>query len=61
MIDNPGIECVVMGKHGLVTWGANAKEAYNNVIRIVQEAEDYLNDKKAGQARFWRSESASGG
>src|SRR5215212_6973449 len=29
VIDNPGIECVVMGKHGLVSWGANAKEAYN--------------------------------
>ena len=52
VIDNPGIECVVMGKHGLVSWGANAKEAYNNVIRSVQEAEDYLNDKKAGKRVF---------
>ncbi len=52
VIDNPGIECVVMGKHGLVSWGDNAKEAYNNVIRSVQEAEDYLNDKKAGRRVF---------
>jgi len=52
VIDNPGIECVVMGKHGLVSWGANAKEAYNNVIRSVQEAEDYLKDKKAGKRVF---------
>ncbi len=52
VLDNSGIECVVMGKHGLVSWGDNAKEAYNNVIRSVQEAEDYLNDKKAGKRVF---------
>lgn len=52
VIDNPGIECVVMGKHGLVSWGASAKEAYDNVILSVQEAEDYLNSKKAGKRVF---------
>ncbi len=52
VVDNPGIECVVMGKHGLVSWGASAKEAYNNVIRSVQEAEDYLNAKKQGKRVF---------
>ena len=52
VIDNPGIECVVMGKHGLVSWGASAKESYNNVMRSVQEAEDYLKDKKAGKRVF---------
>ncbi len=52
VIDNPGIECVVMGKHGLVSWGASAKEAYNNVIRSVQEAEDYLNEQKRGKRVF---------
>ena len=25
--DNPGIECVVMGKHGLVTWGPDSPDA----------------------------------
>jgi rhamnose utilization protein RhaD (predicted bifunctional aldolase and dehydrogenase) len=26
--DNPKLECVVMGKHGLVTWGSTSKESY---------------------------------
>lgn len=52
VIDNPGIECVVMGKHGLVTWGNDAKTSYNNAIRVIQEAEDYLNDKKVGKRVF---------
>lgn len=52
VVDNPGIECVVMGKHGLVTWGATAKESYNNAIRIIQEAEDYLNAQKQGKRVF---------
>lgn len=52
VIENPGIECVVMGKHGLVTWGDNAKESYNNAIRIIQEAEDYLNTQKQGKRVF---------
>jgi rhamnulose-1-phosphate aldolase/alcohol dehydrogenase len=52
VVDNPGIECVVMGKHGLVTWGDNAKESYDNAIRIIQEAEDYLNAQKQGKRVF---------
>ncbi len=52
VIDNPGIECVVMGKHGLVTWGSSAKESYDNAIRIIQEAEDYLNEQKRGKRVF---------
>ncbi len=40
--ENPGIECVVMGKHGLVTWGASSKECYENTLRIIGEAQAYL-------------------
>ena len=52
VVDNPGIECVVMGKHGLVTWGADAKTSYNNAIRIIQEAEAYLNEQQRGKRVF---------
>ncbi len=44
--DNPSLECVVMGKHGLVTWGATSKESYETTIRILNEAEAYLATKK---------------
>jgi rhamnulose-1-phosphate aldolase/alcohol dehydrogenase len=40
--DNPKLECVVMGKHGLVTWGETSKACYDNTIRILNEAETYL-------------------
>jgi rhamnulose-1-phosphate aldolase/alcohol dehydrogenase len=40
--DNPNLECVVMGKHGLVTWGETSSESYRNTLRIIGEAEAYL-------------------
>jgi rhamnulose-1-phosphate aldolase/alcohol dehydrogenase len=49
---NPHIECVVMGKHGLVTWGNDSKSAYEVAIRIIQEAEDYVADKQRGKRVF---------
>src|SRR5579859_5710768 len=50
--DNPHIECVIMGKHGLVTWGDDSKSCYDNTIRIIQEAEDYILEQRSGKAVF---------
>src|SRR5260221_9475700 len=52
VIDNPKIECVVMGKHGLVTWGDEPKATYNTTIRLIQEAEDYIKDQQKGKSVF---------
>jgi rhamnulose-1-phosphate aldolase/alcohol dehydrogenase len=49
---NPKIECVVMGKHGLVTWGDTAKSSYDMTIRVIQEAEDYIAEVKRGKRVF---------
>ena len=46
---NPKIECVVMAKHGLVTWGDTAKESYDNTIRIIGEAQAYLDNHRVAQ------------
>lgn len=43
--NNPNIECVVMGKHGLVTWGPDSKTCYETTLRIIGEAQDYLDQK----------------
>ncbi|WP_295817783.1 bifunctional aldolase/short-chain dehydrogenase [uncultured Deinococcus sp.] len=40
--DNPSLEAVVMGKHGLVTWGDTSKESYETTLRIIGEAQAYL-------------------
>ena len=50
--DNPRVECVVMGKHGLVTWGPDSKTSYDSSIRIIQETEDYLADRRVGKKVF---------
>ncbi|HEX3049912.1 MAG TPA: bifunctional aldolase/short-chain dehydrogenase [Aggregatilineaceae bacterium] len=52
--EHPQIECVIMGKHGLVTWGAESKTCYDNTIRIVQEAEDYI-QKQRNRKRVFSS------
>jgi rhamnulose-1-phosphate aldolase/alcohol dehydrogenase len=39
---NPKLECVVMGKHGLVTWGSNSKACYESTLKIIGEAQAYL-------------------
>lgn len=49
---NPRAECVVMAKHGLVTWGEDARSCYENTIRIIQEAEDYIAERAAGRRVF---------
>ncbi|MDX1995906.1 MAG: bifunctional aldolase/short-chain dehydrogenase [bacterium] len=52
VVENPKIECVVMGKHGLVTWADDAKTCYENTIRMVQEAEDYIANARKGKRVF---------
>ena len=42
--DNPKIECVVMGKHGLVTWGPI--DLLRQHDPIIQEAEDYVTRRR---------------
>lgn len=50
--DDAGLECVVMGKHGLVTWGPDSPTCYASTIRIIQEAEAYIRDKARGRRVF---------
>lgn len=50
--ENPKVELVVMGKHGLVTWGPDSKTSYEHTIAVIQEAEDYLAGQKRGKRVF---------
>ncbi|WEG10939.1 bifunctional aldolase/short-chain dehydrogenase [Pullulanibacillus sp. KACC 23026] len=43
--NNPNAELVLMEKHGLVTWGETSKEAYDQTIKIINEAEAFINSK----------------
>lgn len=43
--NNPHAELVLMEKHGLVTWGETSETCYQKTISIIQEAEQYINDR----------------
>ncbi|MEC2184916.1 bifunctional aldolase/short-chain dehydrogenase [Bacillus spizizenii] len=43
--NNPNAELVLMEKHGLVTWGETSEACYEKTISIIQEAEQYINDR----------------
>jgi rhamnulose-1-phosphate aldolase/alcohol dehydrogenase len=39
---NPNLVGVVLGGHGLFTWGDTAKDCYRQTLRIIQKAADWL-------------------
>src|SRR5262249_39444702 len=45
----PNAAGMVWMRHGLVTWGANARASYEAMIHLVTRAEDYLARKSSGQ------------
>lgn len=45
VLANPKVELVLMEKHGLVTWGDTSEACYAQTIRIIQKAEQYIEDK----------------
>ncbi len=38
----PELDGVVLGGHGVFTWGDTAKECYRTTLRVIQQAADYL-------------------
>ena len=50
--DNPNLECIVMGKHGLVTWDEDPRKCYDKSIRLIGEAEQFIADRAKGRNVF---------
>ena len=40
--DNPGIRGIVLGGHGLFTWGDTAYECYRNSLEVIEQASHYI-------------------
>ncbi|HXB42592.1 MAG TPA: bifunctional aldolase/short-chain dehydrogenase [Puia sp.] len=40
--DNPGIRGIMLGSHGLFTWGDTAFESYINTLEVVEKCAEYL-------------------
>ena len=49
---NPKATLVVMGKHGLVTWGEECRECYDCTINTIQEAEDFIVHRRNGRTVY---------
>jgi rhamnulose-1-phosphate aldolase/alcohol dehydrogenase len=45
----PRARCVVLERHGLIAWGATAREAYETTIEMVARAEEYARERAAGR------------
>ncbi len=39
---NPGIRGIMLGSHGLFTWGDTAYESYINTLEVIEKCADYL-------------------
>src|SRR6478735_10342706 len=40
--DNPGIRGIMLGSHGLFTWGDTAYECYVNSLEVIERCADYI-------------------
>ena len=45
LADNPGIRGIVLGSHGLFTWGDTSYECYINSLEVIEMASDYIEKK----------------
>ncbi len=44
---NPGIRGIMLGSHGLFTWGDSAYESYLNTLEVIERCAEYIEDKVA--------------
>ncbi|MDT0651452.1 bifunctional aldolase/short-chain dehydrogenase [Autumnicola edwardsiae] len=43
--ENPGIRGIVLGSHGLFTWGETSYECYLNSLEVIETASEYIENK----------------
>jgi rhamnulose-1-phosphate aldolase/alcohol dehydrogenase len=49
---DPALLLVVLAKHGLVTWGDSAEQAYRRTIEVINRAAEFVNARANGTQRF---------
>ena len=48
----PGLSAMLLEKHGTITWGATVKEAYLATVELISRAEEAIEHRARGRARF---------
>ncbi|MEI8074406.1 MAG: bifunctional aldolase/short-chain dehydrogenase [Bacteroidota bacterium] len=54
--ENPGIRGIMLGSHGLFTWGDTAYESYINTLEVIEICAQYLEDNYAKKAAIFGGE-----
>ncbi|HEY1200607.1 MAG TPA: class II aldolase/adducin family protein, partial [Niastella sp.] len=47
--ENPGIRGIMLGSHGLFTWGDTAYESYINTLEVIERCAEYIEEKVSKQ------------
>jgi rhamnulose-1-phosphate aldolase/alcohol dehydrogenase len=47
--DHPGADGLILGSHGLFTWGATQRECYQNSIRTIDQMGAFIDEHRAGR------------
>ena len=50
---NPGIRGIMLGSHGLFTWGDTAYECYMNSLEVIEQCAEYIEQKVAEQGEIF--------
>jgi rhamnose utilization protein RhaD (predicted bifunctional aldolase and dehydrogenase)/NAD(P)-dependent dehydrogenase (short-subunit alcohol dehydrogenase family) len=58
--ENPGAEGLVLGGHGLFTWGKTQRECYLNSIRTIDEMGDFISEHQKKKGSLFGGAAASG-
>lgn len=51
--DNPGIRGIVLGSHGLFTWGDTSHECYMNSLEVIETASEYIEKRIAANGNVF--------
>ena len=59
--DNPGVEGLILGGHGLFTWGMTQRECYLNSIRTIDQMGEFIQAHQAKKTfPVWRDRACAG-
>lgn len=57
--ENPGIRGIMLGSHGLFTWGNTAYESYLNTLEVIEQCAAYIESKSKAKPAFGGEKLAS--
>lgn len=49
LVENPGIRGIMLGSHGLFTWGDTAYESYINTLEVIERCAEYIEENTKKQ------------